>query len=106
MMRKCSTCHLNYDDVFRFTFCPHDKFEASESAKAALRATGHPTEEPATSRPFFHGLMNPDPARDWPPRSSAVGLVNGTRRHGSTGQLFEAQDGQWSRMDYPARDEY
>jgi len=35
---------------------------------------------------------------DWPPQSSAVGLRDGERRHGSTGQLFEVHDGRWERV--------
>lgn len=27
MMTTCETCHLQYDDVYRLTFCPHDAFE-------------------------------------------------------------------------------
>jgi hypothetical protein len=36
---------------------------------------------------------------DWPPQVSAVGILDGERRHGSTGQLFEAQSGQWVRVN-------
>lgn len=35
---------------------------------------------------------------DWPPRRSAVGLPDGERRHGSTGQLFEVKNGRWERL--------
>ncbi len=35
---------------------------------------------------------------DWPPQVSAVGLLDGERRHGSTGQLFEVKNGQWIRV--------
>lgn len=35
---------------------------------------------------------------DWPPRISALGIPNGTRRKGSTGQTFEARDGSWLRI--------
>lgn len=34
---------------------------------------------------------------DWPPRMSASGLRDGTLCNGSTGQLFEVQNGQWVR---------
>jgi len=34
---------------------------------------------------------------DWPPQASAVGLPDGTFRHGSTGQLFEVKNGRWER---------
>jgi hypothetical protein len=36
---------------------------------------------------------------DWPPRSSAFNWPEGTRRHGSTGQLWEVKDGIWVRVD-------
>ena len=35
---------------------------------------------------------------DWPPRISAIGLKDGHRRFGSTGQLFEVRDGRWVRI--------
>ena len=35
---------------------------------------------------------------EWPPARSAVGLADGDRAHGSTGQLFEARNGQWVRV--------
>jgi hypothetical protein len=35
---------------------------------------------------------------DWPPRASAIGLPDGERRYGSTGQLFEVNNGQWIRV--------
>ena len=35
---------------------------------------------------------------DWPPRVSAIGLPDGHRRFGSTGQLFEVRNGQWMRI--------
>lgn len=34
---------------------------------------------------------------DWPPRMSASDVRDGTLCNGSTGQLFEAKDGQWVR---------
>ena len=34
---------------------------------------------------------------EWPPQASAVGLAEGTMRHGSTGQLFEVKNGRWER---------
>jgi hypothetical protein len=34
---------------------------------------------------------------DWPPQGSAIGLPDGTQRHGSTGQLFEVKNGRWER---------
>lgn len=42
-------------------------------------------------------------APDWEPRGSAVGVPNGERRNGSTGQVFEARDGRWVRVRDPAR---
>ena len=40
--------------------------------------------------------MTPQP--DWPPSASAVGLPDGERRRGSTGQLFVVKDGVWERV--------
>ena len=39
----------------------------------------------------------PTEMRDFPPQMSAVGLPDGAWRYGSTGQLFEAKNGQWIR---------
>lgn len=39
-----------------------------------------------------------DWVRDWPPMASAIGLPEGERRHGSTGQLFEVKNGRWERV--------
>jgi hypothetical protein len=44
--------------------------------------------------------MSENPEReapDWPPQASAIGLPEGTLRHGSTGQLFEVKNGRWER---------
>lgn len=35
---------------------------------------------------------------DWPPARSAVGLPDGERAYGSTGQLFEVENGRWKRV--------
>lgn len=35
---------------------------------------------------------------DWPPLVSAIGIPDGERRHGSTGQLFESRRGRWKRV--------
>lgn len=35
---------------------------------------------------------------DWLPQGSARSLPEGTRRHGSTGQLFEVQSKRWVRI--------
>lgn len=40
---------------------------------------------------------------DWEPRGSAVGVPDGERRAGSTGQTFEARDGRWVRVRDPVR---
>lgn len=37
-------------------------------------------------------------APDWPPKSSAARLRDGTTRYGSTGQLFEVKNGRWVRV--------
>ena len=39
-----------------------------------------------------------DPAPDWQPQGSARGLPDGEQRRGSTGQLWEAKNGQWVRV--------
>jgi len=36
---------------------------------------------------------------DWPPVSSAWAHPEGTRKYGSTGQLWEVRNGQWWRVD-------
>ena len=37
----CGKCKLEYDDIFRWTYCPHDTFEPSESAKQFLDERYH-----------------------------------------------------------------
>lgn len=37
-------------------------------------------------------------APDWQPNSSAWRLPEGSRRYGSTGQLFEVRNQQWVRV--------
>jgi len=39
------------------------------------------------------------PSYDWMPRESAVGLPEGTRKQGSTGQWWEVRSGQWMRSN-------
>jgi hypothetical protein len=39
-------------------------------------------------------------APDWQPAKSAIGVADGTREHGSTGQLFEAKGGRWMRIRF------
>lgn len=51
MRVTCEKCRLNYNDVYRWTFCPHDKIILSTSVKAYFEATGHPTEEPLEEAP-------------------------------------------------------
>jgi hypothetical protein len=46
MKTKCEKCGLEYDDMYRLTYCPHDKFPISQSAKKLLEEQGIPTEEP------------------------------------------------------------
>jgi hypothetical protein len=36
----CKKCGLSYNDTYRWTFCPHDKFPISESAATHLRERG------------------------------------------------------------------
>lgn len=38
---------------------------------------------------------------DWPPRSSAGDYPEGTRKPGSTGQLWQVRNGQWVRLTAP-----
>jgi hypothetical protein len=38
---------------------------------------------------------------DWPPRVSAFDFPEGTKRRGSTGQLFHVKDRQWVRIADP-----
>jgi len=40
-------------------------------------------------------------APDWPPQASAIGLPEGHRRFGSTGQLWEVKAGRWERVLTP-----
>lgn len=40
---------------------------------------------------------------DWPPQASAIGLPEGERRYGSTGQLFEVKNGRWERLPIKLR---
>lgn len=37
-------------------------------------------------------------APDWPPAGSAIGLPDGARGRGSTGQTWEVKNGQWVRL--------
>lgn len=46
--------------------------------------------------------MSDDDAPDWPPVSSAPEVNDGERRYGSTGQLWQARNGQWVRLKKPA----
>jgi len=32
MMRKCDDCGIGYDDTYRLTFCPHDRFQMNTMA--------------------------------------------------------------------------
>ena len=53
MRRSCPNCGLVYNDIYRWTFCPHDGFESSPSARASLEADGIPADEPASERPVL-----------------------------------------------------
>lgn len=44
------------------------------------------------------GILEPDAKLEWPPMRSARGLTDGTRQAGSTGLLYEAQNGVWVRV--------
>ena len=41
MRVRCDKCKLEYDDIFHWTYCPHDYFEPSESAKKFLDKRYH-----------------------------------------------------------------
>lgn len=43
---------------------------------------------------------------DWPPKTSAIGLPNGTHRMSSVGQLWFVLDGAWARIHNPTPDQY
>jgi hypothetical protein len=36
----CETCALEYDDVYRVTYCPHNEFACTENAAQYLREIG------------------------------------------------------------------
>jgi hypothetical protein len=36
----CETCALEYDDVYRVTYCPHNEFACTENAAQYLRKIG------------------------------------------------------------------
>lgn len=42
-----------------------------------------------------------DDQPDWPPQASASDLREGTVKHGSTGQRWQVQGGQWVRIKRP-----
>lgn len=46
--------------------------------------------------------MTEQPQADWPPRSSAWQLPEGTKRYSSTGQLWRVESGRWLRIPEPA----
>lgn len=54
------------------------------------------TEAEAMVRHMIEGVDQTEP--DWPPAASAIGLADGVRRHGSTGQCFEVKQGRWERV--------
>ncbi len=45
--------------------------------------------------------MTDDDTPDWPPAASANSYPEGTRKHGSTGQLWQVRSGQWVRLKAP-----
>ena len=53
----------------------------------------------------MHRNFKEEQTPDWPPASSAVGLADGVRRYGSTGQLWEVKGGQWIRRPDAEADE-
>jgi hypothetical protein len=51
MMVRCEICGLVYNDTYRWTNCPHDGFECSPTARAALIEMGVPPDEPPEDAP-------------------------------------------------------
>lgn len=51
MRVTCEECGLTYNDIYRWTDCPHEGFECSPSARASLEASGIPADEPEEERP-------------------------------------------------------
>lgn len=47
---------------------------------------------------YQHGYEDEMEQPTWEPQRSAVGVPDGERAYGSTGQLFEARNGQWVRV--------
>ena len=45
--------------------------------------------------------LRDDNQPDWPPSSSAAAHPEGTRKYGSTGQLWQVRSGQWVRLTMP-----
>lgn len=63
-------------------WCEWMPYQKGQAAKVEAMQDGKPLE----GRP------------DWPPAGSAHDVPNGTKRRGSTGQLFQAIGGQWVRL--------
>lgn len=60
---RCEKCDKVYDDFYRLTYCPHEKFAISESAAAATRAY-------AEKNPDF--MPMDDPSGYWVKRNPAA----------------------------------
>jgi hypothetical protein len=59
MRVTCQKCGLNYNDIYRWTDCPHDTFPASPTAAALLREMGVPVNEPRDERPTWNTSIEP-----------------------------------------------
>lgn len=57
-------------------------------------------------QPVVVQVSEVDHTKDWPPRVSALGYVEGYTRRGSTGQLWMVQDKRWVRLVPRDRYEY
>jgi hypothetical protein len=51
MKVECEICGLIYNDTYRLTFCPHDKFDVSPTARELLVKQGVPPDEPTEDAP-------------------------------------------------------
>lgn len=47
MIVSCEKCGLRYDDTYRLTYCPHEKFEMNTTVSSGGRVIGvaHSVEE-------------------------------------------------------------
>jgi hypothetical protein len=65
MVVECPDCGLRYDDVYRLTLCPHDRFEMATAVYRGAEFVGI-----ATSVPELRRMLGEDAP---PPALRAVG---------------------------------